>query len=341
MAMRDRVIPATYGCEVVNRHIRLENSPFVLKRENTEWASRKGVSRTGLVGATGVSGTNAFVIVGEPAEEPSEKKEGSPHPSVFPLSAKTEDALRRYAEKYVAFLKSREAPALDSLAWSVQAGRDAMRCRLAIVASDVRELAEKLEGFVAGEAREGVYYRDAAGSEPDEPHGLVRHEKPDGLAKAWAEGADVDWAELYDGRMPRKAAVPTYPFQRKRCWFDDIPESDRLLAGENSLSEKIKTVFCELFLVEDGVSEDKAFFEMGMTSVHVLRFVEQLRKRLGMELQSDDIFNFPTCRELAGHLSPGNENTGGDGANFDLDDILSEFAKGEIGMEEALLLMDG
>ena len=36
----------------------------------------------------------------------------------------------------------------------------------------------------------------------------------------WQHGATLDWAALYAGQAPRKVALPTYAFARKRCWLD-------------------------------------------------------------------------------------------------------------------------
>ncbi|WP_018502752.1 type I polyketide synthase [Parafrankia discariae] len=39
-----------------------------------------------------------------------------------------------------------------------------------------------------------------------------------GLATAWVQGVDVDWAALCGGWQPRKVELPTYAFQRTRYW---------------------------------------------------------------------------------------------------------------------------
>ncbi len=39
------------------------------------------------------------------------------------------------------------------------------------------------------------------------------------VAALYARGADLDWAAL-DPAPRRRVALPTYPFQRRRCWLD-------------------------------------------------------------------------------------------------------------------------
>lgn len=41
-----------------------------------------------------------------------------------------------------------------------------------------------------------------------------------GLAKLWVEGVHVTWEELWRGERRRRAQLPTYPFERMRCWID-------------------------------------------------------------------------------------------------------------------------
>jgi len=40
------------------------------------------------------------------------------------------------------------------------------------------------------------------------------------LGRLWTEGAEVDWAGVQAGRVARRIALPTYPFERKRFWFE-------------------------------------------------------------------------------------------------------------------------
>ncbi|HKP80636.1 MAG TPA: condensation domain-containing protein [Pyrinomonadaceae bacterium] len=40
------------------------------------------------------------------------------------------------------------------------------------------------------------------------------------LGTAWLGGQRVDWPALHSDKQPRKVALPTYPFERKRYWVD-------------------------------------------------------------------------------------------------------------------------
>ena len=44
-----------------------------------------------------------------------------------------------------------------------------------------------------------------------------------GLAKLWLEGVGVKWEEWWRGEGRRRVKLPTYPFERVRCWIDADP----------------------------------------------------------------------------------------------------------------------
>ena len=58
------------------------------------------------------------------------------------------------------------------------------------------------------------------------------------LGTLWSRGVDVDWSSVYEGQNRRRVHLPTYPFQRERCWIEpdlatlartagrELPEAD-------------------------------------------------------------------------------------------------------------------
>jgi acyl transferase domain-containing protein len=41
----------------------------------------------------------------------------------------------------------------------------------------------------------------------------------DAVAALYAHGVDLDWA-AFDPHPRRRPELPTYPFQRRRCWLE-------------------------------------------------------------------------------------------------------------------------
>ncbi|MBF0426015.1 MAG: aminotransferase class III-fold pyridoxal phosphate-dependent enzyme, partial [Magnetococcales bacterium] len=47
------------------------------------------------------------------------------------------------------------------------------------------------------------------------------------LGTLYVHGANVDWASFYQAYPGRRVALPTYPFQRSRCWYTDATPGDQ------------------------------------------------------------------------------------------------------------------
>nr|ALD83703.1 tAT polyketide synthase [Sorangium cellulosum] len=127
---------------------------------------------------------------------------------------------------------------LPDVAFTLQVGREPMEERLAVIASTLDELRDKLEryagggpveGLVRGNARSG---RASTGLSLGGADGAAlaraavdRRDLP-GLAELWAAGADIAWAELHrrpDGSRAarRRVPLPTYPFAREPHWLPE------------------------------------------------------------------------------------------------------------------------
>jgi acyl transferase domain-containing protein len=45
------------------------------------------------------------------------------------------------------------------------------------------------------------------------------------LARLWMSGVPVDWTAYHHGERRLRIPLPTYPFQRQRCWFGPDPDA--------------------------------------------------------------------------------------------------------------------
>lgn len=187
-----------------------------------------------------VGGMNAHAIY-EDFRRPNEAEVEAPKgPVLAPLSARSEERLRAYAGKLLAFLRARpaaepeaEARYLVDLAYTLQTGRQAMKCRVVFLVRSLEELIEKLDRFIRGEpGGENIYQGEASrakdlwqliGDEGDQ-RALARQrileERWDRVANLWVRGAAVDWHSLYSQRPPFRIHLPTYPFEEKEHWLD-------------------------------------------------------------------------------------------------------------------------
>src|SRR5205085_5810812 len=44
------------------------------------------------------------------------------------------------------------------------------------------------------------------------------------LGRMWVAGGEIDWESLHEGERRRRVPLPTYPFERVRCWIDPPTE---------------------------------------------------------------------------------------------------------------------
>ncbi|MEV4738947.1 SDR family NAD(P)-dependent oxidoreductase [Streptomyces sp. NPDC049555] len=238
LAMRHRTLPPTLHLQRLNPLIDLTGTPFLPVQEATEWAPADAAGtplplRAG-VSSFGFGGVNAHVVLEEaPTTAPPAAAPQGAAQEAFLLSARDEDALRRYAAAFVEFLDGEAVPPLASLAYTSQAGRVPMAARLAVVAATTGELRAQLAAFLDGGHARG----EASGADLawlSEPEGasylerLVREGRLERVARLWEDGADIDWNALR-GDRPAPVSMPTYPFARERHWLTAEDDSSLLL----------------------------------------------------------------------------------------------------------------
>ena len=245
--LQHRQLPPSAQLETVNPHIRLENGPFRLLRQTTEWCALREASGAQLPRRAGVSsfgfgGANAHVVMQEPPADSGAlpRDVGEPRrPRLLVLSAKRADALASVAQQLREFLVLHPTADLGSVAWTLQSGRAAFRFRLAVVVETVSELVAHLSELGSDRFRDSVFRGEA----PMRPE--VGTAAPDSaparnaaawsaVAREWVAGARVDWAKLWGGEVPRKCSLPGYPFAGDSHWLPRLEPA--VTAQSNSLN---------------------------------------------------------------------------------------------------------
>ncbi|MGL6097065.1 MAG: beta-ketoacyl synthase N-terminal-like domain-containing protein, partial [Fimbriiglobus sp.] len=223
-ALKHGRLPATLHQETPNPYLRLAGSPFTVIARNTPWepgrdaAGRPAPRRAG-VSSFGFGGSNAHVLV----EEPPAPRGAVPinASELIVLSARDPERLRKYAGKLAGFLRSDGASLpFASVAYTLQAGREALASRFAVVARDAADAAEHLERFAAGEMNGPWRFAEVPTGFDGER--LRWDAVPrDELARRWVAGADVDWTRP---AAPPRVHLPTYPFAPTPHWADPAPK---------------------------------------------------------------------------------------------------------------------
>jgi amino acid adenylation domain-containing protein len=118
---------------------------------------------------------------------------------------------------------------LADLAYTMQVGRQAFSCRMALVVQDTTELLQGLNAFLAGQTWPGLFVGSdpvrkapaAAGATPNATtHAAIAPEAQiQRIAQDWVSGSEVNWQRLHDGQRLLRISLPGYPFARERHWI--------------------------------------------------------------------------------------------------------------------------
>ncbi|MWA04973.1 SDR family NAD(P)-dependent oxidoreductase [Actinomadura sp. LD22] len=229
LMLEHRRIPASLHVENPNPRIDFASLRLRVPRAAEQWPGYGGPLRAG-VSSFGFAGTCAHLVLEEAPPVRSGGGHGRPRedaPVLLPLSARSPEALREVAERFLGVLTGDgdSRPDLADLAYTAGARRSHHRHRLAIVAGSRDEAADRLRAFLAGAPSPGMVSGDAgrrrrrrsafvcSGQGPvwwpldpalrEEPAFLAALEECDGLVRAEAGWSLLDelWADERASRL--------------------------------------------------------------------------------------------------------------------------------------------
>jgi thioester reductase-like protein len=323
LSLRERRIPPSLHVDTPNRLIPFAQTPFFVNTQLREWAG-PGPRRAAL-SSFGFSGTNCHLVVEEHVDARPPTAARSPR-ALVPLSARTEDSLRRAARRLERALAARPDLALHDVAATLQTGRTAFEHRLAILAGSLGELRERLAGAADGRGGAGIHI---AAIDPDGPPRPAERLAPDAdldrAAAAWAGGANTDFAGLYDGGAVRRISLPGYAFARERCWLPDgagtggpapaaatsgpapaaaapAPAAPPAPEGGPPVPVLLAAAAAELGVAVEELDLDAPSTELGFDEVTRARLVERVNRELGLALPIDAFSVTSSLADLASEL---------------------------------------
>ena len=148
LALQQRQIPPTLHFATPSPGVDL--GPFRVADRLTEWPA-DGLPRRAGVSSFGIGGTNAHVVVEEaPPSSVLPRSAGEDAPALLVLSAKAPAALEAVTSNLVRHLESHPDLELEDVALTLQAGRQPLAARRAVVA---RDLADAAAALAAGDPR--------------------------------------------------------------------------------------------------------------------------------------------------------------------------------------------
>ncbi|MCD5329209.1 beta-ketoacyl synthase N-terminal-like domain-containing protein [Chromobacterium piscinae] len=302
LSMQHKKIPAHLHLSKQNKNIFLEESPFYLIGNTTEWEALKDqmgedIPRRAGVSSFGFGGVNAHVVLEEYDAIHSDDHIVS-GPNIFIFSAKTENALRSYIDYYRGFLSKQDTKFnLNDMAYTLQTAREPFDYRLAVISSEKNDLIESLSSFLRDDIstdkqkKVSIYFNqvkselsniifgfDRKGMLDLEKHYLNNNDLYH-LAQLWILGADVEWRELYNrNSQAKKVSLPSYPFEKAYHWINKIEQKES--AGtENLIRDTYDINWYEMPLVEGELIKDKAYLLFCDNQGVGQEFYDLLRKK--------------------------------------------------------------
>ncbi len=264
------------------------DSTLSFPREPRAWPRSAGQPRLAGLSSFGAGGANAHLVIQEPPVVTPRPPQGGVQ--IVPLSARSEAQLHQMAQNLLTSLAKADRTELEDIAYTLQTGRDAFAHRWAFAGRDTAALEDALRRFTGGD-----------NTRPDHP-----------LARDWVAGAKVDWASLWAGPLPRRLALPAYPFANESYWLAEVteaPPEPQLAATPPAQSAKADTalsILCQVVGETLGIAPDRLDVTApldgyGMDSVMVTRATDKLEAVFG-PLPKTLFYECRTLAALAAHL---------------------------------------
>lgn len=115
---------------------------------------------------------------------------------------------------------------LPQISYTLMAGREALKYRMAMVVSSVEELVENIGHFIKEETVEGLLVGNSLGDTDCDFSYEEGIRDPEKLAEAWVNGKKIIWKKFYKEGNPGLVSLPHYPFAKKRFFMGKDVEAE-------------------------------------------------------------------------------------------------------------------
>jgi amino acid adenylation domain-containing protein len=246
LATQHKTLPASLHIKQTNPEIKLAGSPFYLTTETRAWDALldeqgKTIPRRAGVSSFGFGGSNVHVVV-EEAPARQQKQEAVKPYYLITLSAKQPVSLQQKMAELATWLQHNANAALSAVAYTLNAKREHFDHRCALVVNSTSDLQASLQQASAGKSALHCLFSEVAKPRKHEPvfaeillkllddisdyqtlAATSYQQKLLALADLYCKGYELDWELLHQAEIKQRISLPTYPFQRKRFWFEHKP----------------------------------------------------------------------------------------------------------------------
>ncbi len=225
LQLRHGQIAPSLHSDQLNPAIPFQKTPFRVNQSLRSWAATEAPRRAGIT-SIGAGGMNNHMIV---EEYPVIVSAPLPaRPVIMPFSAMSAERLGHVISRMIDWIDQNPSADPQRVAYTLQMGRTALRCRVAVVAKTLSELRARLIRMYDADRGGAAFCADVMAAPPQ---AALPGQDPDSLAQNWVRGETVDWGALWPTR-PQRIELPAYPFEKIRCWYDLDPEAPSVLRPE-------------------------------------------------------------------------------------------------------------
>ncbi|PKM50197.1 MAG: hypothetical protein CVV02_12585 [Firmicutes bacterium HGW-Firmicutes-7] len=240
LCLKNKELVPSINFNFPNQKINFEETAVYLNDKQLKWEPENIPRRCG-VSSFGFSGTNCHMIL-EEAPKPKEiAASQEPSPEIITFSAKSKKGLEELIHKYKEFLSAKNNDLLSDICYTANTGRVHYDFRVAILVEGIENLKELLLEIDTGNVEEitqkEVYYSKVTRSDNEETsikkvtedaRSIIEEILYTGksnknilkkLCKLYALGANIQWDVLYNNDNVKKVSLPSYPFEKSRCWL--------------------------------------------------------------------------------------------------------------------------
>jgi acyl transferase domain-containing protein len=148
LSLKNKQLPPSPNCGTPNPQ--LQGTPFYVLQKCSGWDTNNLPRRAGI-NSFAIGGTNAHMILEEAPLIPQEKgqKRGDPF-YLFTISAKSENALRNLASKYLSFFEKEQHYFIGNICFTSNIGRSHYPFRFSAVIDSTEQLCEQIRALISG-----------------------------------------------------------------------------------------------------------------------------------------------------------------------------------------------
>ncbi|SFB07600.1 non-ribosomal peptide synthetase [Clostridium frigidicarnis] len=350
ISLKNKMIPPIINFNEPNREIDFETSPVYINDTLKEWNNNGSIRRCG-VSSFGISGTNCHFVLEEAPKLENGVGDDQSNFKVFILSAKTQESLEQLIVRYQNSTESFKNLNYRDICYTSNIGRGHYNYRVAIIVKDIKDLIRKIQSLRIG-CLEKINDKEMFYSK----HKIVPEIKPVketceftqreinelssninikinkkcmdyeyivSVCEAYVKGANIEWERFYSREKRNVVSLPTYAFERRRCWIDygnintqnmneqsvntnDISYNNKSANGKEEIKvmeevnvennklnskrldgilDKLQDILCEYTgLMPNEIDFYCDFQEIGLDSMHMIEVMNAIKDTFGKEI---------------------------------------------------------